>query len=511
MPYWQTSGNKIMLDTAIQLYRRFTLLILWLLCPVVIQAANAPISLFPLENYSQNVDSWLPPNAPDYKTALVSTDYQRLRLQDLYRHVFSAASDGLSPWSKTFVTSIISNNNQVFTTQQNALTAYSNYHKSAKEIGYGENFRPYPTQWLQKIADNMQLQQFSVPLKFTANQRGIVVENTSARMLPTRDPHFYSFELAGQGYPFDNLQASALWVGTPVYIIGESKDHAWSLVMTSSFNVWVENSAIAKVTPSFVTRWNRQVQKKLAAITYTEAPVIDSTNQQWHFNAYIGTILPALSEHTSFFKIWIPLKDINGYAYVREARISKSYAAIMPMPATRENFSRLFKSLINRPYGWGGMYFYNDCSQELQSVFTPFAIWLPRNSASQVKAGNIADKSAESVQQRIAYLQQHGHPLMTSVYIGSHVFLYLGNYSNPNVNNSTMAMTYQNVWGLTPKDRSWRAVIGQAVFLPLLVSYPEDLKLTSLADKKFFKVIFLDEMPDTNTSFMEMFYQVPSS
>jgi len=35
-------------------------------------------------------------------------------------------------------------------------------------------------------------------------------------------------------------------------------------------------------------------------------------------------------------------------------------------------------------------------------------------------------------------------------------------------------MTYQDLWGLTPRDGSKREVIGQATLLPLLDSYPED-------------------------------------
>ena len=29
------------------------------------------------------------------------------------------------------------------------------------------------------------------------------------------------------------------------------------------------------------------------------------------------------------------------------------------------------------PYGWGGMYFYNNCSAELKSLFTPFGFGYP--------------------------------------------------------------------------------------------------------------------------------------
>ena len=57
-------------------------------------------------------------------------------------------------------------------------------------------------------------------------------------------------------------------------------------------------------------------------------------------------------------------------------------------------------------------------------------------------------------------------------------------------------MTYQNIWGLSPEDGSYRSVIGKAVFLQLLKAYPEDLNLASLASREkhpYFQVANLDE------------------
>ncbi len=483
---------------------------LLLLCPLLAGAVEVPISLFPVEHYNQDVDHWLPPDAANYKTPLVSAQYQQQRLQNLYRHVFSAAQDGLSPWSKQFVTTLLSGDTPVFNMLQANLGDYGPQ-TDAEKIGYAENFHPYPASWIQRIADNIDIQQYAKPMPYKASQRGIIVRNTNARMLPTNDPHFNHFTLPGQGYPFDNLQASALWAGTPVYILGETKDHAWSLVMTPSFNAWVESDAIATVTPAFVYYWNRHAQKKLVAITQTQAPILDATNQQYRLSAYVGSIFPLLSQRRTFFKIMIPIKGVNGHAYIRAAYVARDNARIMPLPATRENIAYLLKTLKNRPYGWGGMYFYNDCSQEMQAIFTPLGIWLPRNSSQQVQGGKVVDMSNQSMQQRLDYLRDNGHPLMTTVYIGGHVFLYLGNYSEPIVDSKPIMMTYQNVWGISPKDKSQRMVIGQAAFLPLLSSYPKNPNLISLADRKFFKVIYLDEMPDPAQSFIQDFYSPPSS
>ena len=151
-----------------------------------------------------------------------------------------------------------------------------------------------------------------------------------------------------------------------------------------------------------------------------------------------------------------------------------------------ETDQEYIQNLISRPYGWGGMYFYNDCSAELKSLLTPFGIWLPRHSSYQVTVGKMVDMSAASPEKRLAYLMEKGQGFLTIIYIGGHVMLYIGD-----------GMTYQNIWGLSPKPATRRAVIGKSVLLPLLLQYPEDTTLISLANKKFFQVSFLNEFPES--------------
>ncbi|MEO8400507.1 MAG: hypothetical protein ABI597_01765 [Gammaproteobacteria bacterium] len=105
--------------------------------------------------------------------------------------------------------------------------------------------------------------------------------------------------------------------------------------------------------------------------------------------------------------------------------------------------------------------------------------------------------TASTPSQRVEYLLQHGHKFFTIIYLGGHVVMYVGNYPNPtSQNHENSVLTYQNMWGLSPSPASRRAVFGQAVFFPLLLQYPEDASLISQANKKYFQVSFLDEMPD---------------
>ena len=158
-------------------------------------------------------------------------------------------------------------------------------------------------------------------------------------------------------------------------------------------------------------------------------------------------------------------------------------------------------TLLGRPYGWGNMYFYNDCSAEILNFYTPFGIWLPRHSSEQAKIGKLVDKSAEDVVGRIKYLIENGKKFTTIVYIGGHVMLYIGNYPNKNSDlHEQMAMTYQNIWGLKPADGSYRSIIGMSVLLPILAFYSEDLDISSLASRKLFQIIYLDGDKDAEKS-----------
>ncbi len=459
------------------------------------------ISLFPLDNYNQNVQYWLNPSAPDYDRPLISTQTQQQRLNEFYNRFFSTDINSLSPWNKAYVNKLLQQAppDDLQTLEQSIITTLNNENKPADQIGYGTNFRPYPAAWINNITDNMNLAQFNQPLAFVSANRGIALTNLNARALPTTDVHFYSYQLPGQGYPFDNLQVSSLWAGTPLYIIGQTQDRAWSLVLTPDYIAWVKSEGIARVDDAFIHNWQIAVQKKLVAITHTQTNI--TTNQHFRFQAYIGSVFPVVQMDKDHMQIFIPVAGINGQAKIEIATIGADEATVMPLAATPRNFSAILTNLQNRPYGWGNLYFYNDCSAELKSLYTPFAIYLARHSSDQTKAGAMVDMTSANLDDRINYLMSNGRKLMTIVYIGGHVFMYLGNYPNPNVSDhAPMAMTYQNVWGLSPEDKSRRAVIGEAVFFPLLKQYPEDLTLNSLANRQYFQVAYLDQMPTLPTA-----------
>jgi hypothetical protein len=455
------------------------------------------ISLFPLNNYDQNIAHWIKPTDSDYNTPLLPQAQQQHRLTEFYDHYFS--STAASPWSYAYIQKILQQvaPDDLASAEKNLITLFNNRDKNGDDIGYGENFRPHSPHWIETILANINLSQFNAPLAYHTENRAITVNNLLVRALPTDDPVYYSYKLAGEGYPFDNLQISAIWIGTPVYIFGESNDHIWSFILGPGLIGWVKTNGIARVNDSFVTTWQTAAKNKLAAIIQTATP-INTTSLQQHFPAYVGTVFPVFNQNPTTLRLMIPIKDATGQASIDYADVSIQNATVMPWLATPYHFAQLIKTLQGRPYGWGNINFYNDCSAELKSLYTPFGIWLPRHSSDQIKQGVLVDKSAASMPERLNYLQKKGHKLMTILYIGGHIILYIGNYPNPHAaDHAPMVMTYQNMWGLRPTNNKRRAIVGQSVLFPLLPHYPEDHSLVSLADKKYFQIAYLDEIPIT--------------
>ena len=451
-------------------------------------AMEVPIYDFSIASYSQNVNDYLAVNGEDNTRNLLTVEYQREQLKQFYNHYYSTDATGLSPWSEQMVSSVLPLMKKIV---PEVLEEFNNQNKSDDNKHYAENFKEHDHIWWSKIRDNMDLNTLNSSA-FSEDNRAISIANTLARALPDIAPDFYHASLPGQGFPFDNLQESAIWAGTPLYVLSTSQDKAWSLVLTpDGYFSWVKSNDIAYVSSRFIDQWQQAAQRNLIAVTKTEAPIVN-TQQQFQFTGYIGAVFPMAQRNEQQTSIYIPVKNDKNQAVIRVGIINTNASSVMPLVASKRNMSKIISQLQNRPYGWGGAFFYNDCSQEMKSIFTAFGIWLPRNSAQQAQLSSAIDLSENTVDERIKILKEKGHPLMTIICINGHVMLYVGNKAISN--HGVEAITYQNVWGMTPGTRDKRYVIGQSLFFPLLKSYPENPDVISFADKSTFKLVYIDQL-----------------
>lgn len=325
-------------------------------------------------------------------------------------------------------------------------------------LGLGENFHQHTQAWFKQIQDNMDMKKYPNNI-----QEAITVDNAYIRLFPTISPHFGDQHEAGNGYPFDDFQLSVAWAGTPVHILQMSADGAWAFVMTPSVSGWVEAKTLATVDRKFMARWRKE--KYIAMIT-RKYPIKD-VKGHYRFDAYLGSVLPLDHSTKEAYSVLAPVKDINNKAQLVLASIPKVAARSMPWLPTPEHFAMLIHQLLGVPYGWGGIYYYGDCSSSLKSLFAPFGIWLPRNSAAQARAARNMSLENLLPKARRAAILKYGKPFTTLISVTGHVMLYIGKYKGD-------VMTFQNVWAFATMSRNrkmGRDIIGRAVLMPLKLSY----------------------------------------
>ena len=434
---------------------------------------------FPLENYPQEIEHWIPTTAKHNDTSLIRQASQKKYFSRLLSKYYGMDEQGKSPWNARYIIHILSNK------PEKNRDASIRQSLSSQSISWGANFRPNSARWKEEIKNNST---GAISTVYQESSRAITVRETLVRALPTELPAYHDPRRAGEGYPFDYLQMSSIQPATPIYILTESQDKAWRYIISPAVTGWVKSEDIATVSPAFVDQWTTLAMKNIG--TFIQQPVSVYQDKQFYFHARPGTILPFEHHRSGSFSVLIPLRNTEGSALIKSVTLQQDVFTAMPWPMTRNNIATLMKSMSGQPYGWGNTLFYNDCSSEIRSLMMPFGILLPRNSVAQIKStAHLVDLSNESLQNRIAWLEKHGRAFTTLIYLPGHIMLYIG---NSKINGKSVPMTYQNLWALRPKDKNSRSIIGSSVFFPLLDIYPEKPEMVSLADKKEFKLGFLE-------------------
>ncbi len=435
-------------------------------------------STFPMENYPQSVDKWVLTDV-DKDAPIVDMATQERYFAALKAHYYGMDLEGSSPWNPFYIRKILSSS--VENTRDWGIDAYLGTTKNT----WGQNFRTHDEAWKSALRDNAEVR---IGSTYDAANRGIVTRESLVRVLPTDDPAYNDPRKAGEGYPFDNFQMSSIRPGTPIYTLAVSQDHRWRYVISPEVTGWVHYEDIADASAAFVNTWLKMADAHLGA--FTSQPVSIYKKHAFRFTARIGTVLPFMNANSSGILVAIPVSNMSGEAQMEWYEDTDQTFSSMPIPMNRRNLAKLMQSLVNRPYGWGNYNFYNDCSAELRSLLLPFGIFMPRNSLAQIDAtSRKIDLAKSDVDARIDYLVKNGKPFTTLIHIPGHIMMYIGNKV---FNGKLVPMTYQDVWGLRPKDADGRSIIGGSVFLPLLKSYPEDANLQSLAGKSKFEVGFIE-------------------
>ncbi|MCM0755057.1 SH3 domain-containing protein [Desulfovibrio aminophilus] len=325
-------------------------------------------------------------------------------------------------------------------------------HFSGKTV-YGENLLRRGPAWMEEM------RRLSRPEDFPNFGRpAVAVVHTSLRVLPTLEPAFLNRHLPGEGFPFDYLQNTAVWAGTPLYLSHLSADGAFALAHCRYASGWVPVSDVAFAGPEFRKKFQAA---PLVAVTRDRVSLADE-HGLFRFQARVGMLLPLARATARGYEVLLPVRDAQGEATTVRGLLPPSDAAPLPLPATAANLARVGDSMLGEPYGWGGMYGHRDCSALLLDLYTPFGLGLPRNSRQQGKAGEYVSLEGLADQNKEAAILARGVPFATLLWKPGHIMLYVGEQGG-------RAMILHDVWGLRTEERGreGRHIIGRAAVTTL--------------------------------------------
>ncbi len=218
-----------------------------------------------------------------------------------------------------------------------------------------------------------------------APRYGLVVHYASQRFLPTKEGLYEEKD----DYDFDQLQNSALDVGTPVAVVHTSADGLWYYVMTAISDGWVEAKDIALGDVNQVREFAED--NDFAVVIKPKADIfLNESMTDYYDYVRMGMRLPLSGVDAGRVTVNVPVMDADGTLAVKEAYMNAEDVNTGFLPFTARNIYKQALMMLNQPYGWGDMYGEQDCSRFLQMVFATVGIILPRDSKDQAQVSNSA-------------------------------------------------------------------------------------------------------------------------
>lgn len=392
------------------------------------QGADPAPDIADVRNLPQDLTAYLDPAKAD--TPLLSAGSQQLFAARVVANL-------LAPWRDSW-------------RPRPAAEAFVMLTALQKKTFYGSNRRPITQEEIAALRRLCDVEGYP-----SLDLRAITLQPSEMRGLPTRRPAFHDFRLAGQGFPFDHLQYSALPGNTPVRIIHRSADGLWLFVESPDFDGWLPAEVVAPVdeqlTDMFRTSAWRVVIEDGVAVSDAGGQVLTRTA--------IGHLWPRAEGD----QVWLAVRGPHGGAVLQAVPLSPAVAKPFPLPLTSRNLAELGNRMLGQPYGWGGMHGDRDCSATLQDLFMPFGLAIGRNSTQQSRAGQVVSVQGLAPAERERRLLEKGRPWMTLVWMQGHVMLYLGPHQG-------RAALLHSLWAVRTRDgsgREGRHLVGRTLVTTL--------------------------------------------
>ena len=327
-------------------------------------------------------------------------------------------------------------------------------HKSfTPQNSYGENLQPLTQEFFDALLTNSNFSEFA-----TLNKKALSLNLLNMRVFPTEKPIFKDPNKAGEGFPFDYVQISSVAANKPLLVSHYSKDKKWVFVESSFAFGWVESKEIAFVQ----NEDTKLLQSKEQVFITKEGIPIYSEDDQFLFYSRIGMLFALVDEDDKSYTLLSPLRDKNAKAIFTNSKILKKDANRGALAFNGKNIQKILEEIYPSKYGWGGMYGERDCSSTLRDFYTPFGLWLPRNSYMQAQKGvkislvNLSDEEKKNI------INKEAIPFQTLLYKQGHIVMYVGTYNDE-------IIVFQNVWGVKTKRDGieGRFIVGKTIFSTL--------------------------------------------
>jgi len=325
---------------------------------------------------------------------------------------------------------------------------------------YAENLQLHKQEFFDKMKSNSNFENY-----LTLNKRAITLKEVNVRAFPTNRPLLRDPQRAGEGFPFDYLQNSTIHANKPLLVTHYSKDREWAHVFSSFAYGWVKVNEIAFLEKRYTDLW----QKAEQILVIKENIPIYSLKGEFLFKSKIGMMFALIDEDESEYTVLTVSSYKNREPLFLKSKISKRNAHKGILAFNTQNMDLVVDEILGSNYGWGGMYGQRDCSSTLRDLYTPFGIWLPRNSYQQSKIGDILSLKELSNEEKIATIKEKAIPFKTLLYKKGHIVLYVGTFNDE-------VVVFQNTWGIKTKENGveGRFIIGKTIFSTLSIG--ENLK-----------------------------------
>ncbi len=321
-----------------------------------------------------------------------------------------------------------------------------------KARGFKSNQQRWTQAEWNELAANADLESFP-----NRRQPAITLRNTNLREMPTLEPRFSEPTSDARANPFDYFQYSLLPIGTPIFIAHISLDGQWYFIECPIAAGWVRAEDIAFADADFMRLWQCG---RYAALIRDHVTLPGTGINGGDSQGGIGTLLPLQKQNKDgSLNLLLPLRGAGNMAIAAETTLTRTLACIQPLPLNPGNVAMVGNAMIGQRYGWGGMFGERDCSALTRDLFTPFALWLPRNSAAQARKGAIISLEGLSQEEKKRLIEAQGVPFLSLLGMRGHISLYIGTYKG-------RPAIFHNVWGLRTVEKgndNGRFIIGRAV------------------------------------------------